>query len=148
MAEPIPSVANEGADDSKAVPANAEDRRAAAALNALDSNAIDSDAAQQGAKQIDQDALGKAMNRLEIAAGTTKNDTTAEKKATRGEEKKRREEEEAKRKKAVKVKAEDVTFLVEELDLTKPKATDLLKTYEGDPAKAIKAFITPKAVKA
>lgn len=34
---------------------------------------------------------------------------------------------------------------VDELELTKVKATDLLKTYDGDAAKALKAYITPAA---
>lgn len=32
---------------------------------------------------------------------------------------------------------------VDELDLSKVKATELLRSYEGDASKAIKAFITP-----
>ena len=157
MAEPLPFASTEAAtDDSKPLPTNAEDRKAAAALNALDANAMGSDAAQAGdgkqPAQVDQDALGKAMNRLEIASGTAKankDDSEAAggaKKLSKWQEKRQREEEEAKRKKAVKVKAEDVNFIVEELELSKAKATDLLKTWDGDAVKAIRAFIAPKPV--
>ena len=38
-----------------------------------------------------------------------------------------------------------MVFKVEELDLTKSKATELLRSHEGDAVKAIKAFITPVA---
>ena len=34
---------------------------------------------------------------------------------------------------------------VDQLDLTKIKATDLLKAHEGNPGKAIRAFIVPAA---
>jgi hypothetical protein len=34
---------------------------------------------------------------------------------------------------------------VEELELTKIKATDLLKAHEGDVGKALRAYITPAA---
>jgi len=33
---------------------------------------------------------------------------------------------------------------VDELDLTKPKATELLKQHEGDAVKAMRAFIAVK----
>ena len=148
MAEPIPS-AVDGDETKQNLPANAEDRKAAKALDALDSNTLEGEADSGGSqqKQIDQDALGKAMNRLEIAAGASKkNDSSnATKKPSKWEEKQRLEEEETKRKKAVKVKVEDVAFLVEELEVSKVKATDLLKSYEGDPGKALKAFIQPSA---
>lgn len=32
---------------------------------------------------------------------------------------------------------------VDELDLSKVKATELLRSHEGDASKAVKAFITP-----
>ena len=37
---------------------------------------------------------------------------------------------------------------VEELDLSKVKATELLRSHDGNAALAVKAFITPLAAKA
>ncbi|KKY37465.1 hypothetical protein UCDDA912_g02520 [Diaporthe ampelina] len=95
---------------------SAEDRKAAAALSKLD--ARDDDVA--GAS-VDQEGLSKAMNKLNVSK-------TAENKDA----------------KKVKVDAADVTLLVDELDLTKPKATELLKQHEGDAVKAMRAFIAVK----
>lgn len=69
MSDPIPSAAPTEPTTST----SAEDRKAAAALSSLNTTEITSEpAAASGAKQpssADQEALGKAMNRLEIAAG-------------------------------------------------------------------------------
>ncbi|KAF9885824.1 hypothetical protein FE257_012296 [Aspergillus nanangensis] len=136
MSDSIPSAVPDP-DAVEHVPANAEDRKAAAALSALNPNVIASDSGS-GAKQpssADQEALGKAMSRLEIAAGqdSSKKQTipAAQKEA------------EVVRKKAVKVTSEDINLLVEQLDLTKIKATELLKLHDGDAKKALIAFITP-----
>ncbi|KAK2761315.1 hypothetical protein FQN54_001837 [Arachnomyces sp. PD_36] len=158
MAEPIPSA---GSPEQASLPTNAEDRKAAAALSALNANDMSAqgedsaggDAAEAaggiagaGGKvpsAADQEALGKAMSQLEIVAGGKK--TTPKKK-----EQQEKEEAaaaaaaaEAKRKRAIKVSAEDVALLVDELDLTKPKATDFLKSHDGDPVKAIRAYLAP-----
>lgn len=117
---------------------SAEDRKAAAALSKLD--ARDDDVA--GAS-VDQEGLNKAMNKLNVSKTTENKDL-----------------------KKVKVDAADVTLLVslaleearlwdkaltdtssaqvDELDLTKPKATELLKQHEGDAIKAMRAFIAVK----
>jgi hypothetical protein len=163
MAEPIPSAstAADAADDeaSQNLPKNAEDRKAAAALNSLNANEMSTGNGETGPKQpsaADQEALGKAMSRLEIASGVSKKKEDT----TKAETKK-----EVEVKKKVKVAAEDVNFLVgaclrwlsgchrvngywyivqvEELDLSKNKATELLRSHDGNSALAIKAFITP-----
>ena len=57
------------------LPNNAEDRKAAAALNSLNANAMSQENGESAAKQpsaADQEALGKAMSRLEIASGGVK----------------------------------------------------------------------------
>ncbi|KAI3391646.1 hypothetical protein diail_7014 [Diaporthe ilicicola] len=95
---------------------SAEDRKAAAALSKLD--ARDDDVA--GAS-VDQEGLSKAMNKLNVSKAAETKDL-----------------------KKVKVDAADVTLLVDELDLTKPKATELLKQHEGDAVKAMRAFIAVK----
>ncbi|KAA8648963.1 hypothetical protein EYZ11_005366 [Aspergillus tanneri] len=129
MSDPLPD-----AVDQK-LPANAEDRKAAAALSSLNTNEIGTDSASKPLPAAEQEALGKAMSRLEIAAGTgsaAKRTNDAQKKQT-----------EMVKKKAVKVAAEDVTLLVDELELSKVKATELLKSHDGDAKKAIKTFVTP-----
>jgi hypothetical protein len=116
MAEPLTAASNAASeaaadneeDPSSRLPKNAEDRKAAAALNSLNANEITQDVAGGSAtkqpSKADQEALGKAMSRLEIAsgAGAAKKD---DKKAA--EEKKQVEV-----KKKVKVATEDVNFLV------------------------------------
>nr|5NNP_C Chain C, Structure of Naa15/Naa10 bound to HypK-THB [Thermochaetoides thermophila DSM 1495]5NNP_G Chain G, Structure of Naa15/Naa10 bound to HypK-THB [Thermochaetoides thermophila DSM 1495] len=42
-----------------------------------------------------------------------------------------------------KVDPADVNLLVEELELSKAKATELLKAHDGDAIKAMKAYIQP-----
>jgi len=143
MAEPLPSASNAAEtpdnEETARLPKNAEDRKAAAALNSLNANEISQDeTAGTSSKQpssADQEALGKAMSRLEIASGAgTKKD--AEKKSDK-------KAEETAAKKKVKITSEDVNLLVDELDLSKVKATDLLRANDGDATKAIRAFILP-----
>ena len=111
MAEPIPSAstAAEAGDDETAqnLPKNAEDRKAAAALNSLNANAMSQENGEGAAKQpsaADQEALGKAMSRLEVASGQGKRSDGTSKKA---EPKK-----EAEVRKKIKIASEDVNFLV------------------------------------
>ncbi|KAI9848916.1 MAG: hypothetical protein M1838_000326 [Thelocarpon superellum] len=126
MADTQPSSAQEGADledETPALPTSAEDRKAAAALSSV---AARDDEASQPAKEVDQEALGKAMQNLDIGEGNEKVE-----KREGGE-----------RKRVVKVDQADVGLLMDELDLSKFKATDLLKAHEGDAIKAIEAFVT------
>ncbi|RYN31027.1 hypothetical protein AA0115_g4437 [Alternaria tenuissima] len=114
MAEPQPSGVQEGAADPHAPPGTAEDRKAAAALSTLD-------APQEGdngsKKEVDGKALDKAMKGLNV------------------KDKKEGE------KKNVKIEAADVTLLVNELEVTKPKATELLRAHDGNAVKAMSAFV-------
>ncbi|KAJ0163797.1 hypothetical protein CTA2_2383 [Colletotrichum tanaceti] len=91
---------------------SAEDRKAASALASLDATG---DA--EGSTQVDAEAAQKAIQGLGGA-------TTAKKEV-----------------KNVKVDAADVSLLVDELELTKPKATELLKANDGDAVKAMKAYL-------
>ncbi|PMD29459.1 hypothetical protein L207DRAFT_238833 [Hyaloscypha variabilis F] len=135
MAEAQPPTIVEGAttgdvDDEIPVAAkSAEDRKAAAALSSLDAPREDDSAST---KDVDQEAVRKAMERL---GGSTKSNGTAVKK----------DNEVKVVKKTVKVDPADVTLLVDELELSKIKATDLLKAHDGDAEKALKAFIAPAA---
>ncbi|RQM08423.1 hypothetical protein DH86_00000451 [Scytalidium sp. 3C] len=109
---------------------SAEDRKAAAALSSLDARAED----ESGSRNVDQEAVRKAMDRLTVGGAT--NGVTS---------KKQDEKKEQAVKKAVKVDPADVTLLIEELDLNKAKATDLLKAHDGDAVKAMRAFVAPVA---
>lgn len=138
MAEPQPSSIHEGMDreDPAPLPTSAEDRKAAAAMSSLERRgADDDDATAKPNKEIDQEALGKAISRLELA---DKSGTAA------AGEKKTKEEEVEKRAK-IKVDQADVTLLVEELDLSKGKATELLKANDGDAVKAMRGFVRAAA---
>lgn len=111
MAEPIPSASTavDAADEeSQPVANNAEDRKAAAALNNLNTQEIsqDGEGAPRQRSAADQEALSKAISQLEIASGSGSKKTEASKKV----EEKRKEEAEVKKK--IKVSQEDVAFLV------------------------------------
>lgn len=80
MSEPLPSqsqsTAQPDADDLPPAITNAEDRKAAAALSSLDARGDDDeyDNGKAGGgkgvnNNIDQEALGRAISRLEISAG-------------------------------------------------------------------------------
>ncbi|ESZ89553.1 hypothetical protein SBOR_10060 [Sclerotinia borealis F-4128] len=135
MSESQPPTVVEGAttgdvdDEIPQAAKSAEDRKAAAALSSLDAPREDDSAAS---REVDHEAVRKAMDRL-AGKGTTNGAV-----ARKGDEKKVV-------KKTVKVEAADVNLLVEELELTKIKATDLLKAHDGDAMKALKAYITPVA---
>ncbi|PBP18184.1 hypothetical protein BUE80_DR010727 [Diplocarpon rosae] len=132
MAEAQPSTIVEGAttgdvdDEIPFTAKSAEDRKAAAALSSLDAREDES-----AGKDVDAEAVKKAMERLGGAEATNKNVKKAD--------------EEKVIKKAVKVDQADVTLLIDELELTKTKATDLLKAHEGSAERALRAYITPAA---
>ncbi|CAK1354724.1 hypothetical protein CB0940_01460 [Cercospora beticola] len=128
MAEPQPPNVQEGADAPDVLPASKEDRKAAAALSSLDAPSED----VKPKKETDLKALNEAMKALmpaakpkETASSTTKKDEAP--------------------KKVVKVDAADVALLVEQLDLNKTKATELLRAHDADVLKAIKAWVTATA---
>ncbi|KAH8899277.1 hypothetical protein GQ53DRAFT_741405 [Thozetella sp. PMI_491] len=121
MAEKQPPNVVEGAtggdveDEIETKAKSAEDRKAAAALSKLDAHRED----ETASRGVDQEAVSRAMNTL-------------------GGDKKAAEKKEVKK---VKVDAADVALLVDELELTKAKATDLLKAHDGDAVKALRAYI-------
>ncbi|KAK1988630.1 hypothetical protein LZ30DRAFT_776697 [Colletotrichum cereale] len=117
MSEKQPPAVVEGATagdvEEEVQPAkSAEDRKAASALASLDAGGDDS-----GNTQVDAEAAQKAIQGLGGA--------TAAKKEVKN----------------VKVDAADVALLVDELELPKPKATELLKANDGDAVKAMKAYL-------
>ncbi|KAK3329538.1 hypothetical protein B0H66DRAFT_597115 [Apodospora peruviana] len=99
---------------------SAEDRKAAAALSKLD--AREDEAAP--AREVDQEAVKNAFNAL---GGDASAKAAADKKEV----------------KKVKVDAADVSLLVEELELSKTKATELLKAHDGNAVEAMLAFVRP-----
>ncbi|KAJ6138223.1 hypothetical protein N7471_004709 [Penicillium samsonianum] len=135
MSDQIPSATAHPDTVEKPLPSNAEDRKAAAALSSLNTNEITTEGVSAGTPlTADQEALGRAMSRLEIAAGQgSGNKKTVEGPKTDGVVKK----------KTVKIAPADVTLLVDQLDLNKIKATELLKAHDGDATGAMKAFIAP-----
>ncbi|GAB1310188.1 Huntingtin-interacting protein K [Madurella fahalii] len=94
---------------------SAEDRKAAAALSKLDTHGDDE---AVPAREVDQEAVKNAMSAL--SGGADKKET-----------------------KKVKVDAADVNLLVEELELSKPKATELLKAHDGNAVQAMRAYLQP-----
>ncbi|KAF2105510.1 hypothetical protein BDV96DRAFT_655588 [Lophiotrema nucula] len=121
MAEPQPSNIQEGASDPPPPAGSAEDRKAAAALSSLDAN---DDAGEK--KDVDNKALGEAMKNLSVE---DKEVVPAKKEE----------------KKAIKVDPADVTLLVSELELPKPKVLELLRQHDGDAVQAMKAWVTASA---
>ncbi|KAF9876698.1 hypothetical protein CkaCkLH20_05544 [Colletotrichum karsti] len=119
MSEKQPPAVVEGATagdvEEEVQPAkSAEDRKAQSALANLDARGDDT-----SEDKVDAEAAQAAIKGLGGA--------TAAKKEVKN----------------VKVDQADVTLLVDELELTKAKATELLKAHEGDAVKAMKAFVTP-----
>ncbi|KAJ5095982.1 hypothetical protein NUU61_005338 [Penicillium alfredii] len=135
MSDPIPPAFADPDTVDQSLPANAEDRKAAAALSSLNTTELGTDASAKPPPSADQEALGKAMSRLEIATGHD----TGRKQAADAQNK----DAEVVKEKAVKVAAADVTLLVDQLDMNKNKATELLKAHDGDATKAMRAFVTP-----
>ncbi|KAM3458510.1 hypothetical protein MY5147_007971 [Beauveria neobassiana] len=101
------------------VSSSAEDRKAASALANLDSH---DDAAATSSSSVDLAAVNKATKGGGSGSGSGSSSSAAAYKN-------------------VKVDAADVALLVEELELPKPKATELLKRHEGDAVKAMRAYI-------
>ncbi|KZF26186.1 hypothetical protein L228DRAFT_7186 [Xylona heveae TC161] len=141
MAEPQPSSVHEGAttgaeiDENEAtsnIPKSAEDRATAAAMSSLDTRGAEEESVAPS-KQLDSEALGKAMKNLNVSGGAAPAKATGGAAATAPP---------AEKKKAVKVDQADVTLLTEQLSLAKPKATELLKAHDGDAVRAMRAFVT------
>ncbi|PNP37620.1 hypothetical protein TGAMA5MH_10463 [Trichoderma gamsii] len=112
------------ASDQPPLPTNAEDRKAASALASLDTP---SDAAATPSNDnVNSEAVSQAMLKLgEDKAKKPAATTTAAAPAAV--------------KKNVKVDAADVALVVDELEVTKAKATELLKAHDGDAVATLRA---------
>ncbi|KAK6437261.1 hypothetical protein LTR95_006543 [Oleoguttula sp. CCFEE 5521] len=128
MAEPQPPNVADGADPPDIVPANAEDRKAAAAMSSLDTRG-DADATAPK-KDVDLKALNEAMKSLGVDQESKKKPAAAA--AVKKEEPK----------KLIKVDAADVALLADQLDISKPRATDLLRAHDANAVKAMTAWVT------
>lgn len=141
MAEPQNAPATEAMDEAAPPPAaSAEDRKTQAAMSALESSrGVDNEDSQKPSNKVDANAISEAISRLEIANQAGKSSAEDPNEARR----KKREEEQKERERRAKIKVNqaDVTTLVEECDLTKTRATELLRAHEGDFEQALRAFL-------
>ncbi|KAF8422515.1 hypothetical protein EV426DRAFT_718180 [Tirmania nivea] len=106
------------------LPTNAEDLKRHKALSSMESTSTVSstdDAPSGGSSSSDPSALGAALGSITSAPAPAPTSKPAA---------------------AVKVKAEDVTFIMEHLDLPKQKATDLLRKNGGELIATLRAFVT------
>lgn len=126
---------------SAAAAKSGEDRKAASALASLDDHAAAAD--DGSSRNVDHEAVREAMKNLESVSGaaSTSKSQSSSGAATAGKQAAASASAPATRKN-VKVDAADVALLVEELDMTKLRATDYLKTHDGDALKALTAYVT------
>ncbi|RMX72440.1 hypothetical protein D0869_14616 [Hortaea werneckii] len=138
--EPQPAAVQEGMEQPDA-PATADDRATAKAMSSLDAKPDDN---AEPKKELDMKAINDAMKNLETIGQQGEKKPAAEETSARKqaqEAMKRRQEEDARRK-AVKVDQADVALLAEQLDMSKPKATDFLKSHEANAVKAMTTWVT------
>jgi len=105
------------------LPTNAEDAKTLKALSNLDAHA-DDEVSSQSANNTNAEALGKATAGLGSLSAST---PAPAKKAV------------------VKVSQDDVQLIVNEMEVSKAKATELLKENGADVVKTLKAMIAPPA---
>lgn len=125
----MPTTVTEGADPPDALPASAEDRKAAAAMSSLDVKSEEEPA--QPKKEVDQKALAEAMKFLSVG------EEKGKKAAEAGGKKKDVEAP----KPVIKVDQADVALVAEACDMNKVKATELLRRYDADAGKAMGAWV-------
>ncbi|KJZ77548.1 hypothetical protein HIM_03272 [Hirsutella minnesotensis 3608] len=109
---------------------SAEDRKAASALASLDAG--NDDAAAAASKNVDRRAVDEAMKRLGGASSTSASASAsaAAKSKTAADPAKN-----------VKVDAADVALVIDQLELPRTKATELLRAHDGDAVKAMRAYV-------
>ena len=108
------------------------DRKAAKAMSSLDVKAEDEPSAPK--KEVDTKALAEAMKYLSVGQDST---AATAKKATEGSKKK----EEVQKAPPIKVDQADVSLVAEACDLSKGKATELLRAHGADAVKALGAWV-------
>ncbi|KFH46447.1 hypothetical protein ACRE_027390 [Hapsidospora chrysogenum ATCC 11550] len=135
MADKQPPTVVEGAttgdvEDVLPTAKSAEDRKAASALASLDTASAGDEAPD--ASNVDKDAVTKAMKNLPGGGGGATSGPAAAAAAAAA----------APARKTVKVDAADVALLVDQLDMSKPKATELLRAHGGNAVEAMLAYAT------
>ena len=121
--------------DTPAPPASKDSANQSAALSNL-SDSHTGDPSVSSNSTADTAKLGAALSGLSVG------DKAADGKQSEGDAKK------AEAPKKVKVNAEDVNFLVEQLEVSKTVATGMLKGAEGSREKAVESFVVPKGLQA
>lgn len=116
-------------DELPAAAQSAEDRKAASALASLDVSHDDATAS----KDVDRRAVDEAMKRLGAAAAASSSAVSASSKPVAAKP--------AVPVKNVKVEPADVALVVDQLDLARPKAMDLLRAHDGDAVEAMRAYV-------
>ncbi|KAK2606372.1 hypothetical protein QQS21_003191 [Conoideocrella luteorostrata] len=106
-----------GEDELQIIAKSAEDRKAASALASLDAAGHD----ETNNKEVDSEAVNQAMKSL----GGSKPSASLKSPPAKN----------------VKVDDQDIALVVDQLELTKAKATELLKAHDGDAVKAMKAWV-------
>ncbi|KAH8144423.1 uncharacterized protein LAJ45_11591 [Morchella importuna] len=104
--------------EERVVPSNAEDAARFKAMESMESTSDDAAVNNESAE-----ALGKAMQDLSVTkANTAKPAPVA----------------------STKVNAADVALIVEEMEVTKARATDALRSCEGNVVEALRIFVYAK----
>jgi len=147
MAEPQPPTVHEGADTTSVPASNNSDRAAATALSSLDTVDPTDSTPSSTKKEVDTQALGDAIRQLDVtsASSSTSKDSGAEARKAAAEKKREEERRKEEERKKVKVDAADVGLVAEACDVSKARATDLLKSYGGDAVRAMGAWVGAEA---
>lgn len=115
MAEPQPAAVTEGATEEN-VAATGEAAATAKGLSKLDAGGDDDSASK---KNVDTEALGKAMKNLDVKDAPAKAEI-----------------------KKVKIDPEDIKIVMDELMFSKKKAEDLVRKHGGNAVEAMVAYVT------
>ncbi|KAK6508622.1 hypothetical protein TWF506_010703 [Arthrobotrys conoides] len=122
MSDPTPDT-----EDIPQKPTNAEDAKTLKALSNLDTHSSLDDSSTPTASSNSANAEALAAGLSSLSVGTGKTADAGVKKVV------------------VKVAAEDVAVIVENMEVSKVKATELLRANGADLKKTLKAMITPSA---
>ncbi|EGX54097.1 hypothetical protein TWF173_004446 [Orbilia oligospora] len=122
MSDPTPDT-----EDVPQKPTNAEDAKTLKALSNLDTHSSLDDSSTPNASSNNATAEALAAGLSSLSVGTGKTADAGVKKVV------------------VKVAAEDVAVIVEEMEVSKVKATELLRANGADLKQTLKAMISPSA---
>ncbi|GAM83360.1 hypothetical protein ANO11243_013470 [Dothideomycetidae sp. 11243] len=146
MAEPQPSTVREG-DTSASNPGNggggsADSRAAAAALSSLDADEPSAASSSGTSKRdIDTAALGDAIARLGVSGGSVGDQASSSTAASGKAAATATTTLQQQQAKKIKIDAADVALLGDSCDLSKPRATELLRAHDGDLGRALRGWV-------